>query len=159
MEPNKPIKRKEELVPLSKEHHEGLLFCWKIKQGLGNGTDHQQIASYIQWFWKAHLQEHFRKEEEVLAMHLPKDNELVMQMLEEHQQLEAYIRICEMVADEDIFMQLANGLHDHIRFEERILFPFAEQAIDPQIMKAIAAELATSKPHQPWSHEFWLKKK
>ena len=33
----KPIKRSKELVPLSKEHHEGLLFAWKIKQGLQNG--------------------------------------------------------------------------------------------------------------------------
>ena len=35
----KPLKRNPNLVPLSREHHYGLLFCWKLKQGLANGTD------------------------------------------------------------------------------------------------------------------------
>lgn len=159
METNKPIKRQKELVPLSKEHHEGLLFVWKIRQGLRNGTDHQLIADYIQWFWKADLQEHFRKEEEILAAHLPQDNRLVMQMLDEHQQLEALVQICALVADEDIFLQLADGLNNHIRFEERELFPFAEQAIPPGIMKAIESDLALTKSHPVWKQEFWLTKK
>lgn len=147
------------MVPLSKEHHEGLLFAWKIRQGLRNGTGHPLIAEYVQWFWKAELQEHFRKEEEVLVPHLPPDNSLVLQMLEEHQQLEALVRICEMVADADIFEQLAEGINNHIRFEERILFPFAEKFISPDVMKEIEGDLATTKPHSGWEQEFWLSKK
>ena len=38
MEEIKPLKRSKELAPLSREHHDGLLFAWKIKQGLANGT-------------------------------------------------------------------------------------------------------------------------
>ena len=159
MDAHKPLKRSKELVPLSKEHHEGLLFAWKIKQGLNNGTDPKLIAEFIQWFWKADLQEHFRKEEEVLAPHLPQDNELVQQMLEEHQELEALVRLCEMVVDEDIFLQLADGINNHIRFEERTLFPYAEKMIAPEKLQAIAAELAKTKPHSRWENEFWMVKK
>ena len=38
MEEIKPLKRSKELAPLSREHHDGLLFAWKIKQGLANGN-------------------------------------------------------------------------------------------------------------------------
>ncbi len=154
----KPIRRSKELVPLSKEHHEGLLFGWKIKQGLRNGTGHQVIADFIQWFWEAHLQEHFRKEEKVLAIHLPQDNELVQKMLEEHEQVEALIHICAMIKDADIFLQLADGLHNHIRFEERTLFPYAEKEIPAATMEAIYLELLKTKPHRKWENEFWLRK-
>jgi hypothetical protein len=66
-QPIKPIKRSKELVPLSKEHHGSLLFGWKIKQGLRNGTDPKIIAQFIEWFWQNELQDHFKKEEQVLA--------------------------------------------------------------------------------------------
>lgn len=159
MDTQKPIKRSKELVPLSKEHHEGLLFAWKIRQGLQNGTDHKLIAAFVEWFWNADLQEHFRKEEEVLVKHLPPDNELVHQMLEEHQELEALVRLCATIPDEAIFLQLAEGLNNHIRFEERLLFPYAEKAIAPGEMGAIYQELVKTKPHPKWNDEFWVRKK
>jgi hemerythrin-like domain-containing protein len=154
----KPIKRSKELVPLSKEHHEGLLFGWKIKQGLRNGTPHQTISAFIQWFWETDLQEHFRKEEQVLAVHLPADNALVQRMMEEHMELEAQIRLCAMVQDEELFLQLADGLHGHIRFEERVLFPFAEENISPAAMQVIHEQLLLAHPRRKWDNEFWVRK-
>ena len=32
-----PIKRSEYLKPLSRDHHQGLLLCWKIRTGLKKG--------------------------------------------------------------------------------------------------------------------------
>jgi hemerythrin-like domain-containing protein len=154
----KPIKRSKELVPLSKEHHEGLLFGWKIKQGLRNGTPHEVIADFIQWFWEGDLQEHFRKEEQVLAIHLPKDNKLVKQMFEEHEQLEALVHLSGMVRDEDIFLQLADGLHNHIRFEERVLFQYAEKVITPEAMESIYHLLLQKTERKKWENEFWVRK-
>jgi hemerythrin-like domain-containing protein len=156
---NKPIKRSKELVPLSKEHHEGLLFGWKIKQGLRNGTDRKIISQFIQWFWENDLQQHFRKEEEVLAAHLPKESELVQRMLTEHEEIEALVNINAMIVDEDIFTRLADSLQDHIRFEERILFPFAEQTIPVNEMEMIYAELLKTKEKTKWQNEFWVGKK
>ena len=158
-QPIKPIKRSKELVPLSKDHHEGLLFGWKIKQGLANGTSHKTIGQFIQWFWEADLQEHFRKEEEILAAHLPKDNELVQQMFGEHEAIEALIHVNAMIPDEDIFKQLADELHNHIRFEERVLFPYAEKTIPANEMEEIYAALLVTKEKGKWDDEFWVKKK
>ena len=157
-EPIKPIKRSKELVQLSKEHHEGLLLGWKIKEGLKNGTDASLISKYIQWFWENELEQHFRKEEEALAPHLPSDNELVQQMFREHEEIEALININAMIVDEDIFLQIADGLHDHIRFEERILFPFAESHIPAVELEAICQDLLKTKEKGKWDEEFWLKK-
>ena len=154
----KPIKRSKELVPLSKEHHEGLLFGWKIKQGLRNGTSHTVIADFIRWFWESDLETHFRKEEQVLIPHLPKDSPLVQQFSEEHEQLEALVHVCAMVQDEDIFLQLAEGLNNHIRFEERVLFPYAEKIIPPAELETIHQLLLVKKPHHPWENAFWEKK-
>jgi hemerythrin-like domain-containing protein len=154
----KPIKRSKELAPLSREHHEGLLFGWKIKQGLKNGTDHKLIAQYIQWFWDAELSGHFKKEEQVLAIYLPGDNELVERMFAEHESIEALIHVNGMIADEDIFLQLADAIQEHIRFEERVLFPYAEEVMAPAEMEAIYEMLIKTKEKSKWENQFWLNK-
>jgi hypothetical protein len=38
------------LAPLSREHHDGLLFAWKIKQGLANGTSIETLCNYTRGF-------------------------------------------------------------------------------------------------------------
>ena len=40
------IKRSKELAPLSPDHHEGLLFVWKIKQGLANKASFETLRNY-----------------------------------------------------------------------------------------------------------------
>jgi len=87
------------------------------------------MAEYVQWFWKNHLEEHFREEEQILAPYLPGDNVLLQQMLEEHQQIEATIHINENIPDATLLGNLAQAIDDHIRFEERQLFPYAEKMI------------------------------
>lgn len=160
MESPKPIKRSKELTPFSKEHHEALLFGWKLKQGLQNRTELALLAEFVQWFWKADLQEHFQKEEQVLAIHLPSENELVQQMFKEHQQLEALVHLSTGSAGENVFLELAERLSNHVRFEERQLFPFAEKVISAEHMENIYKELVKTRPHPTkWEKEFWLRKK
>ena len=36
---NKPIKRHKAIQPLSREHHQGLLLCWKIGKGFEKGIE------------------------------------------------------------------------------------------------------------------------
>jgi hemerythrin-like domain-containing protein len=155
----KPIKRSEQLAPLSREHHEGLLFGWKIKQGLKNGTDHKIIAQFVQWFWQHHLHEHFSEEEHILATHLPAGDALVQHMTEEHQEIEALVHINEQIADEALLAKLANDIIDHIRFEERELFPYAERILPVEKLDLIYEQLSKEKaPGANWQDEFWLKK-
>jgi hemerythrin-like domain-containing protein len=154
-----PIKRSKQLTPLSKEHHDGLLFSWKIKRGLKNGTDIKLIADYVKWFWNNQLEEHFSQEEQVLAPHLPAENEMLQKMLDEHQEIEAMVHIIESIPDESMLDKLSDAVHDHIRFEERELFQYAEQVIPEEALNKIYEQLS-KEPAQcrKWEKEFWMKK-
>ena len=152
----KPIRRSKQLTPLSKDHHDGLLFAWKIRRGLKKGSEIKLIAQYVQWFWKNHLQEHFREEEQILAPHFPHGDELLKQMFDEHEEIEAMIHISDNIADETLLAALARAIDDHIRFEERKLFPHAEKVIPEKQLNVIYEQLPKQKVEcEKWEKEFW----
>ncbi len=152
----KPIKRSRQLTFLSKDHHEGLLLVWKIRQGTKNGTGHQVIEDYVKWFWEAHLDEHFRQEEEVLAPAM-EGNPLVERMFREHDEIRALL--AEGLENAERLEKFAVLLNDHIRFEERELFGEAERLIPEEKLDEIESRLVhTDKQCGSWENEFWLKK-
>ena len=59
-----PIKRNKNIVPLSREHHATLLFCWKLKSGIQLGIDPERIQRYVNYFYEHELLPHFKKEED-----------------------------------------------------------------------------------------------
>ena len=159
MEETKPIKRSKELAPLSREHHDGLLFAWKIKQGLANGTSFETLCNYTGWFWTNHIKPHFKDEEKVLIKFLPADNPLVLQMFEEHAQIRDLILSLDKEPDSGSFQSLADFVNNHIRFEERELFAYAEKTLTQSQLAEIYKDL----PHDShceteWKDEFWVKK-
>ncbi len=159
MEETKPIKRSKELAPLSREHHDGLLFAWKIKQGLANGTPVETLSNYARWFWSNHLEPHFNDEEKVLARFLPAKNPLVQQMFKEHEQVRELIMSLEKEPGTNSFQHLAALINNHIRFEERKLFVYAEEVLTAEQLKEIHNELpADHHCDITWKDEFWVKK-
>jgi hemerythrin-like domain-containing protein len=156
---NPPIKRSTQLAPLSREHHEGLLTVWKIRQGLRNGTDPNLIARFVQWFWQEELKTHFQQEEGVLMPLMPNDP-LLQRMMEEHQEIEALLHINEQIADVDLLGKIADLLDQHIRFEERQLFPHIETQLTPEQLNEVGGKLNGAKTAcSKWAEEFWLQKK
>ncbi len=159
MEEIKPIKRSEALAPLSREHHDGLLYAWKIKQGLANQTPLETMCNYTRWFWVNHLQPHFKDEEEVLAKWLPADHPMVRQMFEDHTRIRNLVLSLDREPDEGSLTLLAEFLHHHIRFEERELFALAEELLTPGQRDSLAKDL--SHEHScdtAWTDEFWVRK-
>jgi hemerythrin-like domain-containing protein len=159
MEETKPIKRSKELAPLSREHHDGLLFAWKIQQGLANNTPVETIRNYTRWFWANHIKPHFKDEEKVLVKFLPADNPLVQQMIKEHAQIRDLVISLDKEPDKENLKLLAEFINNHIRFEERQLFAYAEEVLTPEQLGQIFNEL----PHDfscetEWKEEFWVKK-
>ena len=159
MEEIKPLKRSKELAPLSREHHDGLLFAWKIKQGLANGTSIETLCKYTLWFWSNHIKTHFKDEEKVLVKFLPADNPLVLQMFKEHAQIRDLIISLDKEPDSSSLQLLAEFVNNHIRFEERELFAYAEKTLTQEQLDEIYKEL----PHDllcdtEWKDEFWVRK-
>lgn len=156
----KPIKRSEYIVALSRDHHAGLLFCWKIKEGLKKGVDLLRINKYVGFFWQKHLKEHFREEEALLFEQV--DNDLTKQGKEEHKLLAEWFNkiISSEVKKPQEYLSFTELLINHIRFEERVLFPYLEAQLPATTLKAVGTYLAQH--HVPfnddYADEFWSKK-
>ena len=128
----KPIKRIAELSPLSREHHEGLLFAWKINRGIQLGVAIQRMADYCRWFWENHLEEHFEEEETVFSKLLPSDHPMLVKMLDDHCEIRSKIDGLRDNATSDSLHRLAQVISYHIRFEERQLFNYVQDISTPE---------------------------
>lgn len=160
MEP-KPIKRSKELVPLSRDHHNGLLLCWKIRTGIKNNIDNKRIVAYINYFFDKDLKEHFRQEEELLFSLLPDDDTMKQEALQQHVSLNSLVSEISRQAEITSLLAFADALDAHIRFEERQLFPYIEQTIDPVLLKDAGTKINAC-PHSSdlvWVDAFWIKNK
>jgi len=157
----KPIKRSEHIMKLSKEHHSGLLFCWKIRQGLKREAATERIIKYTQYFWSHHLDEHFREEETILFS--PLKDEMVQKAIEDHQQIKHILDDLQGSSADDAIQkltQLANLVDDHIRYEERKLFPHIEKSLSDEQLEKIGKQLAALQPASStddFEDQFWIK--
>lgn len=155
-----PQKRDKSLVPLSREHHFGLLFCWKIRQGLKNGTDLQVMSQYVRYFWENILKDHCEEEEWLLNRVLPANDTAQIRLEEEHRLLHEIIVICEgKRLSAALFNTLQQDLVDHIRWEERELFPYLQAVVRNDELE-LTGKLLEHK-HEPridgFTPEFWTK--
>jgi len=159
MQEMKPIKRSKELAPLSREHHDGLIYVWKIREGIKNGASVDKLSNYTKWFWLQHIKPHFYQEEKILLPYIPSDHEFAIRLQREHENIREFILNLDTEADTTTFLQLCDLLNDHIRFEERQLFPYLEQTVSTEDLKKIF-ELLEEHPvcATGWDDEFWLKK-
>src|SRR5665213_873215 len=129
MIPNKPLKRSQYMIALSHDHHLGLLFCWKIKEGLKKDADLLRIKKYVDFFWEGHLEQHFQDEEEMLFNRL--DDKLTAGAMQEHTVLTEWINRLnsgEPVNKAD-YLSFAELVIQHIRFEERVLFSLLDAGL------------------------------
>ena len=117
----KPLKRHKALQPLSREHHHGLLLSWKIRSGFSKNIELERIKTYADWFFEHQLIPHFDLEEEHIFPLLEADNELVKRALADHRRLKRLFAETKDV--EKSLHKIEEELEQHIRFEERILFP------------------------------------
>ena len=160
MEPEKlnPIKRHEALVKFSREHHYGLLLCWKIRQGVKNKIQPERIAAYALYFFDEDLIKHFEEEEATLFPRLAEQDPLRIQAINEHQKIYSLTdRITKEVASYELVNELADMLDKHIRFEERTLFNHLQSKLSDDEL----TELANNHKHAScdidagWKDHFW----
>ena len=154
-----PIKRSPQLAPLSREHHEGLLFVWKIRQGVRNGIEATRISCFVQWFWQQHLAAHFEKEERFLPAILTHSHPMMAQMFREHAEIKNGVESIAQHGDLKKLEQLAQAVDDHIRFEERQLFTEIEKQASPEQLDLLSTQLVDEKNDTIWEDEFWTKQK
>lgn len=142
---HKPLKRHKALQPLSREHHQGLLLSWKIRTGFNKNIEPKRIKTYANWFFENHLIPHFEIEETLIFPILEPEHELIKRALAEHRRLKRLFT--ETENDTKNLIKIEEELEQHIRFEERILFP------EIQKVATEAQLLHIENVHQPDSFE------
>lgn len=133
--------RNEALIPLSHDHHHGLVVALRLKKGgpaspndswLG-GTDKQ--APQLLEFADNELLNHFRLEEELvfpvlLELGIDEISTLTHELLAEHQAMRVSIDAVRQSSTPTILKHFGELLEAHIRKEERVLFPLIEREIE-----------------------------
>ena len=122
------MKRSAALTPLSREHHQALFLVKQVRDRQGEGESRELILA----FWEAEGAAHFRIEEEVLlpgsGLDGPDRDPEVARMLDDHLAIRRGINdLREERTSPEGLIQLVDRLHDHVRFEERELFPRIER--------------------------------
>ena len=125
------MKRHKTLVPLSQDHHNGLMLAQLIKkdapQYKGLPTNIEGKIIYTKDIWENELKTHFLNEEQILFPAVRGKNEeidnLISELIAEHKTIK--VKINDLRVNDNIITDLNNLgmiLEKHIRKEERILF-------------------------------------
>lgn len=142
------MKRSPELRDLSEQHHYALAAARTLRLAAEGG---QELAAAVEEFsriWETEIQPHFRAEEGVLLPELARvvgdDDPLIVRTLVEHVRLRRLIRELVTAVEprrREAAAEVARELHDHIRFEERQLFPAIEAACAGEALAALGRAL------------------
>jgi quercetin dioxygenase-like cupin family protein len=148
------VKRHAALIPLSHDHHHGLVQARRLRRAAARrAAERRDAAAAFLQFFASDTRPHFRDEEEQLFPLLVGAEEpatkLVVQALLEHQRLHALVQALERElagggAPAAQMRELANALEGHIRFEERTLFPLIEKLAPDAALRRLQDASTTS---------------
>ena len=150
------MKRHRSLIPLSHDHHDGLV----VAQGLilGHATapkstwpaDRRQQVDRLIAFWEADLRKHFEAEEAylfpIVRARLRDGGTLVAELLTDHEAMRGRMSDLAEDAETDLDERLpAFGelLKEHIRKEEEVLFERMQEELPADELEAIGQTLRT----------------
>ena len=152
------MKRHASLVPLSRDHHDGLLLATRLQQrrnALLRLWSHDPFwqADYVVKFFEDHLSPHFEAEEKILfpvsEPFLEEKKELIEKLLQEHEDMRSFVQSFRQPEEKKLecnLEQFGKLLEEHIRCEEREFFPLCEQAIHPEALEDIRLKIEEYRP-------------
>lgn len=133
--------RHESLIPLSHDHHHGLVVALRLKKGGPAspndswlaGDDNQ--APQLLEFADTELLNHFKLEEELvfpilLNLGIDEISALARELLDEHMAMRTSLDAIRLSSDLQMLKHFGELLEAHIRKEERVLFPLIEREIE-----------------------------
>jgi hemerythrin-like domain-containing protein len=128
-----PLKRHPELVNLSREHRFELLFAWKIKQGLVRTADSRIIRDYVRYFWDKQLESHLEKEEKIVVQVLSEADPMRFRLQQDHDLIRSLVNCLSSERQHIDYLldALQHLVREHVRFEERVFFPYLENIATP----------------------------
>lgn len=137
------MKRSDALAPLSRDHHQALMVAMVMRRADADSAP--AAFARFESFWARHGSTHFDVEEAELTGALPASDEEwargCERMAVEHARMRA---LAQRLAPDDVagLAELGALLHDHVRFEERELFPYLEEHLDPAALEDLGRRIA-----------------
>ena len=141
------MKRSDALIPLSHDHHHALDAALRLRRA-DAGTVGNAVASFLE-FWERDGARHFAIEEQLVLPALPETDETWRTATEriraEHAEIRARAaRLATLGGEERLAVaaELGAMLRDHVRFEERELFPMVEAGLSPADLDRLGRQVA-----------------
>ncbi len=156
----KPVKRNENIAKLSRDHHASLMFCWKIRNGIKLNASTERMVKYLQYFLHQHFIPHFTEEEEILFA--PLLDKEVQKALDDHIAIKKLIHKISFSSPENHqneLSELADMVDEHVRYEERILFPHLEKELSQEQLESIGKQISDEAIKDNYEDTFWVKGK
>lgn len=154
------LKRSEALQPLSRQHHNGLLFCLLLDKGIKKQASLDVLKDFSVLFFTNDLNDHFIAEEaylHTLPFSYPVLSEGIGRMMDEHIALRKLCVSIQANPSYELFSQLHVLLEQHIRFEERVLFNLIDTTVTAETFEQISIVLKDLKDDNCMSYpiKFW----
>jgi hemerythrin-like domain-containing protein len=158
------MKRAAELRSLSEDHHHSLVNARRLRQVAAErkGAWEEAAGTFLE-FWQKDTSIHFRQEEEVLLPVLARyggepDQPSVILMLAQHTRIRGLIMdLSDEVTGKGVrpetLQSIGEALEEHIRLEEREVFPLVEDVLPQAGLEELAARLEVKEAGpraEPW---------
>jgi hemerythrin-like domain-containing protein len=152
------LKRHPALQDYSREHHEELLFVWKIKEGLRKAIDAHRINQYVIHQYQSTTALHMAREEKYILTKLPENDIDRIRILNDHAALEGMLKKITGNNPDPVKLlsEFAEALENHIRFEERIFFPKLQNSFSEDMIHAMQPAENNAPVNAVWDDPFWI---
>lgn len=138
------MKRADQLAPLSREHHQGLVVAQhaiRIKPEEATLELIHEKWQNIKDYLATQVDEHFKIEEKYILEPLKAFEEcedMVARIYEEHKYMREFAQV-PVGDDLDVLQMVAEMLKAHIKFEEKTVFPIAQEFLTEEQLDAALA--------------------
>jgi hemerythrin-like domain-containing protein len=135
--------RDPSLIPLSHQHHNGLVLCLMTRRSLAQDASPENVAKLARRIvdrYELELINHFEIEEQVLfpaCGPMP----LVAELLAEHRAIEALIPPLRFAPTGALLEQFCGLLSTHIRREESDLFEQIQRTLPREVLDCAGGEI------------------
>lgn len=145
-------KRHPALVPVARDHHDGLLLAIRLQQGDRAelklwSHDPALQTEFVLAFHDQHLTRHFAVEEEQvfpLGREIAQTARIIEQLVDQHRRIRSMVERLRTDPPTDrtpLLQELGRLLEEHIRLEDRTLFPLLEEHVPADVLKAAQAAI------------------
>ena len=129
-------RRHDRLIPLTHDHHHALAHARRLRIAAEADPGERRAAAvkFVDFFERDAVT-HFREEEEVLfplVVHATEVETFLVRALLEHVRIHALVdrlrrEVDGRLVSAEVLLELAAAFEEHIRFEEKVLFPLVER--------------------------------